>query len=91
MTYPLNPLVYNKEVEVEPIREAAVAPMPEQTPQLIEALDKLSHNPEIVKLYLDEPMPNADLSKLLWKLELELFREGLTAEEVFVIAKNAKF
>ena len=78
------------DVEVEPIREAAVAPMPEQTPQLIEALDKLSHNPEIVKLYLDEPMPNADLSKLLWKLELELFREGLTAEEVFVIAKNAK-
>jgi hypothetical protein len=41
-------------------------------------------------LYLDDPLPGADLSKMLWKLELELFRAGLSSEEVFVVAKHAK-
>jgi hypothetical protein len=39
---------------------------------------------------MEQPAPNADMSVLLWKLELELFRQGLTTEEVFVIARNAK-
>lgn len=78
------------DVAIEPVREAITEQMPEQTPSIMDALGKLQHNPEIVKLYLDEPAVNTDMSKILWKLELELFRAGLSAEEVFTIAKNAK-
>lgn len=78
------------DVEIDKVLELASAPMPENTPEIIKALAKVSSNREVLSLYIDDPMPGADLSKMLWKLELELFRQGLTAEEVFVIAKNAK-
>jgi len=50
----------------------------------------LEASPEIMSLYMDEPSASADRSKLLWKLENLLFRQGLTTEEVFVIVRNAK-
>lgn len=78
------------DVEVEPIREAVAVAMPEGFPPILEVLEKLSHNPQIVGLYMEQPAHNADLSRLLWKLELELFREGLTPEEVFTVARHAK-
>ena len=78
------------DVEVEPIREMADLPMPEGFPSILEVLEKLSHNPQIVGLYMEQPAFNADLSRLLWKLEMELFREGLTPEEVFTVARHAK-
>ena len=78
------------DVEIEPVREAVTEQMPDKTPELMEVLDKLGNNPEIVKLYMEDPSPNADLSKLLWKLELELFRAGLDAEEVFTVVKHSK-
>jgi DnaJ-domain-containing protein 1 len=78
------------DVEVEPIREMADLPMPAGFPPILEVLEKLSHNPQIVGLYMEQPAFNADLSRLLWKLEMELFREGLTAEEVFTVARHAK-
>jgi hypothetical protein len=64
--------------------------MPEVIPEVMSVLAKLPANQDIMKLYMEEPHPNADMSKMLWKLELELFRAGLTADEVFVIAKHAK-
>ena len=78
------------DVEIDKVLDLASAPMPEKTPEIIKVLAKVSSNREVLSLYIDDPMPGADLSKMLWKLELELFRQGLTAEEVFVIAKNAK-
>jgi hypothetical protein len=78
------------DVEVEPIREAADLPLPAGFPPILEVLEKLSHNPQIVGLYMEQPAHNADLSRLLWKLEMELFREGLSAEEVFSVARHAK-
>lgn len=78
------------DVEVEPIRELSLAPMPAGFPSILEVLEKLNHNPQVVGLYMEQPGHNADLSRLLWKLELELFREGLTPEEVFVVARHAK-
>ena len=78
------------DVEVEPIRELATLNLPTEFPQLIKVMGRLQSNPEIVGLYMEQPSPKADMSKLLWKLEIELFRQGLTAEEVFVVAKNAK-
>tara|TARA_B110000459_G_scaffold172651_1_gene194243 strand:+ start:1997 stop:4297 length:2301 start_codon:yes stop_codon:yes gene_type:complete len=78
------------DVEVEPIREAAMLEMPAGFPAILDVLDKLAHNPQVVGLYMDQPSHNADLSKLLWKLELELFREGLTPEEVFTVARHSK-
>ena len=77
-------------VQVEALPELANAPMPEETPELIRVLGKISSNRELFSLYMEEPSPNADMSRMLWKLELELFRQGLTAEEVFTVAKNAK-
>lgn len=78
------------DVEVEPIREAVNTPMPEGFPSILEVLEKLNHNPQVVGLYMEQPAHNADLSRLLWKLEMELFREGLTPEEVFTVSRHAK-
>lgn len=79
-----------KDVKVESVPDLADAPMPEQTPELIKVLSKISSNREILSLYMEEPTGSSDMSKMLWRLELELFRQGLSAEEVFVVAKNAK-
>jgi len=78
------------DVEVEPIRELSLEPLPTGWPELIKTMAKIQSNPEIVSLYLSDPGPSADLSKLLWKLEIALFKQGLTAEEVFVVARGAK-
>jgi hypothetical protein len=78
------------DVEVEPIRELSLAPMPEGFPDLMPTMAKIQSNPEIIGLYRDEPSANADLSKLLWKLEISLFRQGLSAEEVFTVCRTAK-
>lgn len=78
------------DIEVESISEPTTLPMPEQTPEIIKVLGKIPADSNIMSLYMDEPLPNADMSKMLWRLELELFRAGLTPEEVFVVAKNAK-
>ena len=78
------------DVQVEPIRELSLEPMPAGFPDLIKTMGKIQSNPEIVGLYMNQPDANADMSKLLWKLEIALFKQGLTAEEVFVIARGAK-
>jgi hypothetical protein len=78
------------DVEVEPIRELANLELPAEFPQLIEVMARLQSSPEIIGLYMEQPSANADMSKLLWKLEIELFKQGLTPEEVFIVAKHAK-
>lgn len=78
------------DVEVEPIRELSLEPLPESWPDLMKTLAKVQSNPEIVGLYMEQPKADSDLSKLLWKLEMELFRQGLTAEEIFVLCRSAK-
>lgn len=79
-----------EDVQVESVPELANLPMPEETPELIKVLSKISSNRELLSLYMEEPSPNADMSKMLWRLELELFRQGLSAEEVFTVCKSAK-
>lgn len=79
-----------KDVVVDKMLDLADAPLPTQPPAVMSVLAKLSSNKEVLSLYLDEPTPNSDFSKMLWKLELELFRSGLNAEEVFVVAKHAR-
>lgn len=78
------------DVEVEPIRELSLAELPDSWPNLMKTMAKIQSNPEIIGLYMEEPSASADLSRLLWKLEIALFKQGLTAEEVFVITRNAK-
>lgn len=78
------------DVDVEPIKELSLEALPSSWPDLLTVMGKLNSSPEIIGLYMEQPSQNADLSKLLWKLELELFRQGLTQEEVFVVARNAK-
>lgn len=98
VTATTNGLVYSIEeiekayadVVVDKVIEPSNDPMPEATPDVMSVLAKISSNKEVLSLYIDEPTPNADLSKMLWKMEMELFRQGLTAEEVFIVAKHAK-
>lgn len=78
------------DVVVDKVLEPSNDPLPEVTTDVMSVLAKISSNKEILSLYIDEPTPNADLSKMLWKMEMELFRQGITAEEVFVVAKHAK-
>lgn len=81
---------YYGDVEVEPIRDLSLAELPTQWPSLMDVMGKLKSTPEIMGLYMDEPSASADRSKLLWKLENLLFKQGLSAEEVFVMVRNAK-
>jgi hypothetical protein len=78
------------DVDVEPLRELSLQPLPDSWPNLMKTMAKLQSNPEIIGLYMEQPSDNADMSKLLWKLEIALFRQGLTPEEVFIVARNAK-
>ncbi len=78
------------DVEVEPIRELSLEALPESWPDLMKTMAKIQSNPEIIGLYMEEPAASADLSRLLWKLEIALYKQGLTSEEVFVIVRNAK-
>jgi hypothetical protein len=76
--------------EIEAINEVSLEPMPTQSADIVNILSKIPANSEVATLYMDEPPVNADWSKRLWKLEMEMFRLGFTSEEVFVIAKHAK-
>jgi hypothetical protein len=76
--------------EIEAINEVSLQPMPAQSADIVNILSKIPANSEIATLYMDEPPVNADWSKRLWKLEMEMFRLGFSSEEVFVIAKHAK-
>lgn len=78
------------DVEVEPIRELSLEPLPAQWPAVMDAMAKIQSNPEIIGLYMDQPSSSADLSVLTWKLEMLLFKQGLTPQEVFVVVRNAK-
>jgi hypothetical protein len=78
------------DVQVDKVLDLASIPKPEITPEVYGVLMKIKSNPEILSLFSDQPAPNADYSKMLWKLELELFRQGLTAEEVFAVAKSSR-
>jgi hypothetical protein len=78
------------DVQVEPIRELALAELPATFPTLIDVMGKLKSTPEIVALYSEEPAATSDMSKLLWRLEIALFKQGLSLEEVFVMVRNAK-
>jgi len=78
------------DVEVEPIRELTISELPPEFPDLMTTLNKVQSNPEVLGLYINEPSPNADWSKLLWKLEIALYRQGLSEREVFVVCRGAK-
>jgi hypothetical protein len=77
-------------IEIEAITEVSLQPMPAQSADIVNILSKIPANSEVATLYMDEPPVNADWSKRLWKLEMEMFRLGFSSEEVFVIAKHAK-
>lgn len=78
------------EVKVDSILDPSLAPMPTVSADVMSIMSRIPSNPEITSLFLDEPLPGADLSTRLWKLELELLRVGLNAEEVFAVVKHAK-
>lgn len=78
------------DVQVEPIRELSLDPLPAGWPDLMKTMAKVKSSPEVLSLYKDQPQANADWSKLLWKLEIALFQQGLTQEEVFVVCRTAK-
>jgi len=91
MIYSLDDIkLHYGDVEVEPIRELATMELPAEHPDLMPSLAKVQSNPEILGLYMNEPVGNSDWSKLLWKLEISLFRQGLTMNEVFVVCRSAK-
>lgn len=59
--------------------------LPSDLPDLFELTGKLPM--DLWNLYHEKPEPGVELSARLWKLELELFRAGWTAPEVFVVAQ----
>lgn len=59
--------------------------LPTDLPDLFDLTGRLPM--DLWNLYSERPDAGVELSGRLWKLELELFRAGWTAEEVFVIAQ----
>lgn len=68
---------------------ASDAPMPsaDDLPAPADVLRRMAHDPMLMGLYTERPV--GDWSDKLFLLESEMFRDGYTAEEVFVIAGNA--
>lgn len=60
----------------------------EALPSLLDALGKMPD--DLWDLYAEEVPQGGSWSERMWKLQLDLFRAGLTKEEVFVIARKAK-
>lgn len=99
--YSIGQPVYNgKEYTPEDIREAYkdivltaqtvvdVGSEPENLPDLFEVSERI---PEASwSLYANEPPEGASWFEYLWRLKKDLFREGFTREEVYVVAKHAK-
>lgn len=99
--YSIGQPVYNgKEYTPEDIREAYkdivltaqtvvdVGSEPENLPDVFEVADRI---PEASwSLYANEPPEGASWFEYLWRLKKDLFREGFTREEVYVVAKHAK-
>lgn len=56
---------------------------PTNLPDIMEVTERLPE--QLWNFYTTQPQPGSDLSERLWKFELELFRAGFTAEEVFVV------
>jgi hypothetical protein len=77
-------------IKVDAVLEPSLEPKPDENIDVVEIFKKIPNNPEIISLYLQDPPPGADLSRRLWKLELELFRAGLSAQEVFSVVRHAK-
>lgn len=94
------PVYSGKEYTEEQIREAYkdivlteqtvvdVGTEPENLPDVFEVADRI---PEATwSLYANEPPEGASWFEYLWRLKKDLFREGFTREEVYVVAKHAK-
>jgi len=83
--------------------EEVFDPPPEEAPLLEQPLPgepliandiiaKYSHHLDMTRfttLYTYEPAGDEDWSKLLWSLEVMCFRSGMTADEVFTVAKES--
>jgi hypothetical protein len=93
------------EVRTEPaLFEKVLPPPPEEAPMLAapanevlpddaqEVISKYAKRLDmnrITTLFTLDPDDDADWSKLLWTLEVNCFRAGMSAEEVFVVARDA--
>jgi hypothetical protein len=83
--------------------ESALAVPPEEAPIIDRPLPESANAEEIIgafstrlemdrfmTLYAYEPQDEEDWSKQLWALYMMLYRAGMSAEEVFIVAKEAK-
>jgi hypothetical protein len=78
------------EIKVDAVLDPLTIERPENYIEITKILSKIPSNPEIISLYTEEPPQGSDMSKRLWKLEMELFRAGLTTEEVYSVVRHAK-
>lgn len=76
--------VYDTEVTST---DTFVSDLPKDLPDLFELQGRLPM--DLWNLYSERPEQGVELSGRLWKLELELFRAGWTAEEVFVLVRSS--
>lgn len=94
------PVFNGREYTEEDIREAYkdvvlseqsvvdVGTEPEDLPDIFTLAERIPE--ESWDLYATTPPEGAQWHKRLWRLKKDLFREGFTREEVYVVAKNAK-
>jgi hypothetical protein len=77
-------------IKVDAVLDPLIIQQPENYIAITEILGKIPSNPDIISLYTEEPPQGSDMSKRLWKLEMELFRAGLNAHEVYSVVRHAK-
>lgn len=62
--------------------------LPDELPSLLDLMDVLPYN--LHHLYYDEVEEGGSWSERMWALQTELFKEGWSAEEVYVVSWQAK-
>lgn len=74
-------------VPVDTDPEVEAGEIPDNVPRAAEVLSRVEFDPELMNLYTTPPLK--DYSMALYVLELKLFRQGFSKEEVFAVAREA--
>ena len=75
--------------DYEPIESttAGTGDMPEDVPDAYDVLNEVEFDPDLWSLFTDVPL--SDYSSSLYRLEMDLFEQGLDEVQVFAVARRA--
>lgn len=77
------------DIDINPVAEISDEVPPEPDAQTMVELEQVITNNNLTNLYLRKPSEGESWSERAYRLELELFRTGLPAQDVYYLAREA--